>query len=215
MKALYSAALLVPLLFACDAPTGTRADAAFDPTILTNGELYRWPSGSVVLVWVSSDNSSTGALSVATDRAMKVWNSVPRFGEVKLERTESIGKANIVIYDRQAANPLAPVGCSYDPRGAGMTWFCVENGVAQPIPTSSGAPTVATVVISMDRGAVESQEAYDAMVAHEFGHALGIGGHSTDRSDLMHGNPVVTAPSLRDRQTLWFVLGKLPEARLR
>jgi len=38
--------------------------------------------------------------------------------------------------------------------------------------------------------------------AHELGHALGIFQHSPDPNDLMYSDPVVTAPSTRDRNTV-------------
>jgi len=37
--------------------------------------------------------------------------------------------------------------------------------------------------------------------AHELGHALGIFQHSPDPDDLMYSDPIVTAPSARDRNT--------------
>jgi len=38
--------------------------------------------------------------------------------------------------------------------------------------------------------------------AHELGHALGIFQHSPDSGDQMYSDPVVTAPSERDRNTI-------------
>jgi hypothetical protein len=40
------------------------------------------------------------------------------------------------------------------------------------------------------------------VTAHEIGHALGIFDHSNDPSDLMHPQPSVAAPSLRDQSTI-------------
>jgi predicted Zn-dependent protease len=81
---------------------------------------------------------------------------------------------------------------------------------AERFPLSAGGLSAITVVIRLDRGRLTSQESLNAVVAHEFGHALGIGAHSDDARDLMFGLPTVSAPSARDRGTLRFVLGQRP-----
>jgi predicted Zn-dependent protease len=70
------------------------------------------------------------------------------------------------------------------------------------------------VAIRVDRGRIADQAGYLAVVAHEFGHALGIGGHSDQARDLMFGAPVVAVPSARDLQTLQSVLGVRPDITL-
>ncbi len=54
-------------------------------------------------------------------------------------------------------------------------------GLTHQLVTSltTGAASSVRVLIRVDRGAVASQAVYNALVAHEFGHALGIGAHST------------------------------------
>jgi predicted Zn-dependent protease len=63
-------------------------------------------------------------------------------------------------------------------------------------------------------GRTSSQEVLNAVVAHEFGHALGIGGHSPNAQDVMFGAPTVSVPTGRDAQTLQFVLGERPRFTL-
>ena len=65
-----------------------------------------------------------------------------------------------------------------------------------------------SVVIRVDIGRVTSQAGLTAVVAHELGHALGIGGHSDQPLDLMFGLPTVLTPSGRDGATLRFLLGQ-------
>ena len=200
---------------ACDAPSAVRPDFAFDPTSLTNGTLYRWPSGSALFVYVEPDGSGVSALIQAASRAMSVWNAVPEFAEYTMVGTTYLSQADIVIYDRSVPNPLRPGSCDFDPRGSGYTYFCLESGRAQPLRAADGTTTNARVLISVDRGAVSNQSQYDAVVAHELGHALGIGGHSPDLTDVMFGAPTVARPSGRDRQTMHYVLGAQPGALLR
>jgi predicted Zn-dependent protease len=71
-----------------------------------------------------------------------------------------------------------------------------------------------SVVIRIDRDLVSDQAGLDAIVAHEFGHALGIGSHSGDPNDLMFGLPRVNRPSARDARTLQYVLGAMADLLL-
>src|SRR6185503_12365831 len=101
------------------------------------------------------------------------------------------------------------------------TYFCFafsdSGGEAKvnatPLPLVGGGG-MATVVIRVDRGRTTSQAGYDALVAHEIGHAIGIGAHSNTNTDLMFALPAVVAPSARDIATLRFILGRAPDITL-
>jgi hypothetical protein len=207
------------LFEACAAPTASRPEAAYNPTTLTGGMRYRWRSGSTVRVWVI--NSASGAplnLGIATRSAIVRWNAVPQFAEVTLISAPSIDAAEVVIYDNLAIAPVRPGRCDFDARSAaGYTYFCPDGaGGAERLLLESGAPSAVQVLIRVDPARVTSQQAFNALVAHEFGHALGIGGHSDVGSDLMFGLPAVESPSARDRATLRAVLsGAAAETELR
>ena len=207
---LATAVLAASIITGCDAPTAARPGFAYDPTILTNGVVYRWPSGSTVRIFLEPDPGGNGSLDAAVTLAIDAWNRIPEFREFTLEKANSIATANIVIYDRAVANPLSPGSCFFDPRGSGFTYFCLppgNTGVAERLATASGGESSATVLISVDRGRLSSTAAYESVVAHEIGHAVGIGAHSDEPTDLMFGAPTVKAPSSRDGQTLRYVLG--------
>ena len=209
------AVLLVMACLACDAPTATRPEAAYDPTTLTGGLLYRWGSGTTVRVWVVAGALPTPIdLGLAVRQAIRQWNAVRQFAEFTLTSAANINEAEIVVYDREHVVPVAPGSCVFDPRGgAGYTYFCPTGGLpqrAERLALSAGGRATVTVVIRLDRGRVSTQRAYNAIMAHELGHALGIGAHSDAAGDLMFGLPTVESPSARDIATLRFLLGRPP-----
>jgi len=55
---------------------------------------------------------------------------------------------------------------------------------------------------AFEEGTPGLESCLDLTTAHELGHALGIFQHSPDPGDLMYSDPVVTAPSARDRNTI-------------
>ncbi|MDQ6611522.1 MAG: hypothetical protein M3Y64_03735 [Gemmatimonadota bacterium] len=213
---------LLLLAGACDTPVSTRPEAAYNPTALTNGLYYHWPNGSVVTVWVQQAGlASSIDLTGAVTRARAAWNTVPQYDEYRMLAAASAADANIIVYDASTPIPIVPVAdCAFDARGAGgYTYFCDATMAAGAAGNAARLPLVAgggraTVVIRLDRGRATSDAQYDALVAHEFGHALGIGAHSDNSADLMFGNPAVLTPSARDQATLRFDLGKVPDLRL-
>jgi predicted Zn-dependent protease len=78
------------------------------------------------------------------------------------------------------------------------------------------ASTVLTtaIVIRVDMTTTATQATLDALVAHEVGHAVGIGGHSPQSTDVMYTRPTVRTPTDRDRNTLRNVLGRAADITL-
>jgi len=203
-------------LAACDAPTVARPTAAYSPTSLTNGQLYRWASGTTVRVWHIQPADSTRDVFRATQTALAEWNSVPRLREYRLENASSLERANVLIVDRTTPLPLSiATSCPFDARGStGYTYFCVNGNRAQRFTTTSGAATDVSVIILLDVGGMANQAVLESVVMHELGHALGIGGHSPDATDVMFGNPTARFLSGRDVQTMQFLLGERPQFTL-
>ena len=221
MRALVIACLLAT--FACDRPTASRPEPIFDPTALTGGLLYRWASGSTVRVWVVNAPTSGASLDlgVATRLAMSRWNDVAAFGEFTLTSATRIEDAHLIVYDAASPLPVSEGSCLFTPRGsAGYTYFCPRPASVDSVPRAEllwlaqNGPGLTTVVIRLDRGRIASQSAYNAVVAHEFGHALGIGAHSDLPSDVMFALPTAETPSERDRGTLRWLLGQRPSLLL-
>jgi len=215
-------ALLALFAVACESPTATRGTFAYDPTTLSRGLLYRWPSGSTIAVWVEVSASPEGpgplSLALAVREGIASWNRVPLFAEYTLVQAASIADANIIVFDRATALPITPSFCAFDGQSAaGYTYFCPVGSsptTAQRLTLASGAASQATVVIRVDRGRVTNQSGYSNLFAHELGHALGIGAHSDQALDVMFGSPLVGSPSKRDLQTLRYVLGQRADITL-
>ena len=210
-----AAMLLAWALGACDAPTAARPDFAYNPTALSGGVLYRWPSGQRVRVWADDDAAPGLDLGRAVRTAIAAWNAEPRFAEFELTVVSDPRDANIIVFDRSRPLPVVPGRCAFDARGAvGYTYFCGDGDRAERLALASGGRGNASVVIRVDRALIADQPGLEAIVAHEFGHALGIGAHSGESGDLMFGLPRVAVPSPRDSKTLQFVLGAPPDLLL-
>lgn len=197
----------------CDSPTYVRPEAAYSPTTLTQGRLYRWSNHRTLRVWIGDSSTTANEIFVATAIAANEWNSIPIFGEYRVVAAQSIAEANILLIDRGKPLPFTvPASCPFVPEGIGYTYFCVNGDRAVNLTVPGGS--VATVVISIDRSAVTSPDHLAAVIAHELGHALGIGGHSTVPDDVMALPAGGVVPTVRDMDTMRFVLGQRPDFRL-
>ena len=201
-------------LAGCQTPTVAGESPAYDPTRLTGGLLYRWALGATVAVYV--DTTGAGAAGVdlpaAVARGLDAWRGSWRYDELRPVLTDAPHAADVVV---QLAGAPALVDVSGCPdriaTGAGATVLCAAGDSARTLPLfgDAGAGHV-KVAISVSAASA----ALDAIVAHELGHAFGIGGHSDVESDLMHAAPAVSAPSERDARTLRYVLHQPAALRL-
>lgn len=210
------AALFAMGVVGCDTPSTAPSAFAYDPTSLTGGQLYRWENGRRVNVYVVPATAGAYDLSQSVDAALSRWNAVPRGERVTLQRTTSISQANVVVFERASAMPVTPASCPYATTGAsGYTYICPVNGRAALLPLAGATGTgAATVLIRIDMGRTGSQQQFDAVVTHELGHAIGIGGHSDSEVDVMFASPRSATISGRDAQTLRWLLAQAADVLL-
>jgi len=200
---------------ACDSPTVVRPEFAYDPTSLTGGLLYRWTTGARVRVFVEPMAAAGVDLAAAVQRATIAWNAVPQAREFTLEVVANRDAADVIVYDRSLPQPVVTGSCPFNPSGAaGYTYFCPLNGRAERLRPVGSTVLTTAIVIRVDITTTAAQAALDALVAHELGHAVGIGGHSPETSDVMYTRPSVRLPSDRDRATLRNLLGRAADITL-
>lgn len=204
------------LLAACETPTAPGEDPAYDPTRLTDGRIYRWTLGTEVAIYV--DTTGEGALDQGTahgpdlrasvNRGLAGWSAIWRYGELRPHLVDSVVEADVVVQLRGAPAVVALDVCTSSiATSTGRTILCAAGDTARTLPLlHAGVQGRIKVAIEIDGAALPSQPALDAMIAHELGHAFGIGGHSPDAADLMYAAPTAVGPSSRDAATLRYVL---------
>lgn len=217
---------LVPLvlaaaLAACDAPTVTAESPAYDPRLpLGQGMdlIYHWPLGHTIAVYVSTAGAPAGRdLRFAVQRGADAWRRAVRYREFDIAIVTDPAQADVTIhFDTDSV--VSVTSCAPPPTGAGgVTSACPDpSGLTlQAIPLIGGGVSRVKfdILISSNPARIPNEGVFNAIVAHELGHVLGIGRHSSDQDDLMFGAPRVDVPSARDAQTLRYVLHQPAQLR--
>jgi hypothetical protein len=198
-------------------PVLETAGPAYDPTSIT-GVLYHWPTGAHISVYVHrADEPPEADLARAVSDAIAAWNAVGLLGEVRLGITSDVRSADVIVHHAGAVPPVTTADCEPPLSfGSSYTHFCPDPADANSVlifPLSDGTGGRVRMLVSVNRAAVDSEDIFRAHVAHEFGHVLGIGAHSSVTTDLMFGAPRRLTPSASDAQTLRYVLGQPSELR--
>jgi predicted Zn-dependent protease len=157
---------------------------------------FHWPRSYLPLrVWVDPADE----LSPHVGTAIARWQAAFLYGEVRAEMTDDSSHADIIVQ-----NTVPPAG------GAG-----VSLRVGARAPECRGETdlyydlTAKTVILPIRMYVWPRftttppglEECYSLTVTHEFGHAIGLLGHSPDPSDVMYSDPVLDGISDRDRVT--------------
>ena len=159
----------------------------FTPNYLgdLSGEVAAWPSRSVtVSVAAGAESASEGDLRAVVAEAARRWND-----------TGSGIDASVIPGDGGDIHlTFAP---SADPDFAGR----IVGVTTRRFQTGGAVDVMVGADVKVEAGLDPAER--QAVVAHELGHALGIGGHSRTDSDLMFAVPAPPGnPTIGDANTL-------------
>jgi predicted Zn-dependent protease len=201
---------LVVAAAACTDAAAPRVDPpAYDPTQLSGGVVYRWPTGTTIAVFV--DPTAVGAgvdLAGATAAGMAAWQAALGGSQFAFRTSATAADADVIVHASAAPRLVGLAGCAEPPAFAGgVTFFCPARDSALTLPLVGGPGTGRVKLdIAINPAATNATNTLRALVAHELGHAVGIGGHSPNALDVMFAQPSVSVPSSRDMTTLrWLV----------
>ena len=191
-------------------------DPAYDPTTLTSGLFYHWDPGHEVTIFVDPNSAAPNTdLEAAVREGIAAWTTVGLLGEIRMRVVNDVHDADVIVHHSAATRLWQTEGCDPIPTGAGgVTYFCVEEDfTAVELDLADGLDGRVKMDVSVNRGAVDTDEEFRAVVIHELGHVLGIGGHSNVLTDLMYGTPQRVTPTLDDIRTLRYVLAHPRDVR--
>ena len=192
--------VLLALATSCgDSTSPLRADAYewrfFEP----NGDggidtlSFAWPGSAQPLrIWAQD----TLDLPAHAANGIAAWEAQFLYGEFRGEVVPDSNDADIIIV---AGLAPAKVRLLHS-----MAREC-EGGTDVPLDPTTLILTPPFHIFIDPRfveGTPGLERCLDLTTAHELGHALGIFQHSPDPDDLMYSDPIVTAPSARDRNTV-------------
>lgn len=194
---------------ACEAPTVPPAALSdvYPYNLDTNPpSILRWPSGSRIRVHLEGGSAQrTAVMEAAFAAGAARWNRAVRFGEYELVRAASVREADVLLRWADDVSPIDLTGCL--PAGSrAVTTFCLHPDDPRRLyayPNLDGTPGSVRMVVSVLGAEASFPERAEQLITHELGHVLGIGQHSPNSADLMHGgSPTRSTLSPRDAATV-------------
>jgi predicted Zn-dependent protease len=182
---------------------------AYDPTQLSGGLLYRWPTGTTIAVYVDPTAVAAGVdLAGATASGMQAWKAALGGSQFTFRTATSPADADVIVHVSGAPRLVGLASCATPPDVAGgVTFLCPARDSALTLPLLAEPGTGRVKIdIAINPAATNATYSLLALVTHELGHAVGIGGHSTDSRDVMYAQPSATVPTQRDIVTLRWVV---------
>lgn len=177
---------------------------------LRTRQVVHWPVGSSIRVWADpGDGPRAGMLADALAGAARGWNRAATRGEYRIAPVGRVAQADVVVTWSDAAWPVDAARCPARADGSAVTAFCAsrrEPGrlTAFPAVADARSPRGGVRMLVVVRATLAADPSHtERVLAHELGHVLGIGAHSSDPADLMWGGRLRTAaPSPADRATV-------------
>lgn len=157
---------------------------------------FHWPRLRLpVRIWAEDTLNLPADVQGGVDE----WEGVFLYGEFEGVLVSDSSTADVIV---RAGSPVKG-GFSIIRLASALAPEC-EGGTDFDLPSGSNQlvmPIRVFVNPRFDPAAAGVAECITLTTAHELGHAIGIFAHSPNPADLMYGDPVVTAPSSRDRST--------------
>jgi predicted Zn-dependent protease len=153
---------------------------------------FAWPNASQPLkIWAQD----TLDLPAHTTSAIQTWEAQFLYGEFRGQLVTDSLDADVIVVAGQAPadGPVLP-SMARECQGATDISVDAVTFVLHP-------PMHIYIELRFAEGTPGVDACLGVTTAHELGHALGIFQHSPDPDDLMYSDPIVTAPSARDRNT--------------
>lgn len=224
MRSRYLLGLAVALVVACDGPliperlgiVNEVYNFALPPPYAPL--VYRWPTGHTIRVFVAAgaDAERQTILRDSVFRpAANAWESAMLYREFGFALTEMAEDADVVLAWSDAELPIDVTDCPPPTGAVAVTVFCLgeEPGRLMPFPMKSPDTATSRVRMVVVIRAVEASNPTSArnLGAHELGHVLGIGRHSSNREDVMFGYPTTYRPTRADRATVRLLYHTMPD----
>ena len=157
---------------------------------------FHWPRSRLpVRIWAQDSLN----LPAGVQKGLAGWEATFLYGEFESELVSDSSTADVIVRVGSAVKggfSIIRLASSLAPECQGGTDFDLPSGSNQLV-----MPIRVFVNPRFDPAAPGVAECITLTTAHELGHAIGILTHSPDPADLMYGDPVVSAPSSRDRST--------------
>lgn len=160
---------------------------------------FQWPaSNQPVTYWVAD----TLDMPARVRHALDVWQSVFLYREFRGTVVADSSTADVIVrIGSPPASPGVPLGAfavAFAPDCRGATDLDIRPGDEGHL----FLPVRVYIEPKFDGTTAGESDCLDLTSIHEIGHTIGIWNHSPDPSDIMYGDPIVSALSERDRETI-------------
>jgi len=197
--AVVAGAILCSVLAAACEPTAPLRDCIgcaydFADTIPPDTLVFHWPAAALPVRFYADPR---GAMPTLASLGVASWEAQFLYGEFRGTLVSDSNQADVIVRWRSVVPPDVPP----DP---GTPVSACDGETVYPSWAIGSAPGRAVrVTLGVLSGYTDAQVAacLQRLVVHELGHAVGLLKHSPNSLDMMYQNPMVAAPSSRDRNT--------------